>query len=1221
MRKYGHYILRLCLAYLLFVIFSCNSTDNIPFPEDRLSISQPVSEPLQFTPSKKLIWDTAKQGDITPVVKSLDINALPSTPYDSSGFRPMNYTEQEISLDWNTLPSAKLNIDALPQKPLQFKSYVLPPPTMVKALPPYPQKDKALSVYELGLQQGLPITFVTCLLKDGNGLWIASFEGLFHYDGEYIQSFLGNIKNQPPIVGLEKDNNGRIWYIRADGIGMIDIHNGARSFSNKIYGSGNRLFNITKDEKGMLWVYNIKDNAISIIDPETATFKNIGMKEGLSDSTFNEVILDEDNNIWANSASGGVNIINRSANKVSYLKSKNGLTSDTLSSISRDSSHRIIVADRRGNINIVDKRKGIIKKIGSPTPPGFIIDLAVDATGHIWMGTGNGIKILDTEKRSSRSIRITDGLRGDIVLTILPDAYHKMWIGTDQGLSVISQYGETVHPLGQTAVVTMLEDKNQNLWVGTRDGMVIIDSARRSKRLLNTSAGIADNFIQNILRVGDHLWISTDGGLEIFDPKQKTLTHIGKSQGLVNDTIYAAFKDRNNNTWLTGPSNGIDLIDSSNKMILHAGVSGGLSDYSILDIKQDENGLIWLATSRGGVNIFDPANGTLKILNKQPGLRDTCSKMMLLDKYNRMWIGTDKGIYIADTKSGTITTISTANGLSSNRILSLLEYKGSIIAGTNYKASIITAPPPGNSTSEKWQVFPLANSDDLSRLQTNAWSTDAVSASGQFLWGDQGISIVHNIVPEKDSFVTYVTGMHVMTQPQYFVNDHSLEGVDTLWTSDTLYQKDKNSYIAGAGTQNNFSWDSVLVPYNIPVGLKLPFDQNYLQFQFAQSNTGRQDTTLYSYILEGIDRQWSEPTPNTFTQNYLNLPAGHYKFKVSSKQRNGQWTAPAEFSFTITPPWYKTWWAFTILGIMALALLRAYIVYRSRKLKRENKILEEKIAVRTSQLQKSLEDLKATQVQLIQSEKMASLGELTAGIAHEIQNPLNFVNNFSEVNKELIADMNEEIEKGNYDEVKAIAKNVEENEEKIIYHGKRADSIVKGMLQHSRNSSGVKELTDINALADECMRLSYHGLRAKDKSFNAKTTTDFDSNIPKINIASQDIGRVILNLFTNAFYSVMQKKKQLGEKFDPVVSVSTSKTPAGISIAIRDNGNGVPDKVMDKIFQPFFTTKPVGEGTGLGLSMSYEIITKGHGGELKVNTEEGKYAEFIISLPLNHTNQ
>ena len=266
-------------------------------------------------------------------------------------------------------------------------------------------------------------------------------------------------------------------------------------------------------------------------------------------------------------------------------------------------------------------------------------------------------------------------------------------------------------------------------------------------------------------------------------------------------------------------------------------------------------------------------------------------------------------------------------------------------------------------------------------------------------------------------------------------------------------------------------------------------------------------------------------------------------------------------------------------------------------------------------LELTLDDLKATQAQLIQSEKMASLGELTAGIAHEIQNPLNFVNNFSEINQDLLFEMNEEIEKGNLEEVKAIAKDVIENEEKINHHGKRADAIVKGMLQHSRTSSGQKEPTDINALVDEYLRLAYHGLRAKDKSFNATTKTDFENNIGKISIVWQDIGRVILNLINNAFYAVDEKKKKIGNDYEPTVSVSTKMNNGKVEIKVSDNGNGIPQKVLDKIFQPFFTTKPTGQGTGLGLSLSYDIV-KAHGGELKVETKEGEGSEFIIQLPV-----
>ncbi len=299
-------------------------------------------------------------------------------------------------------------------------------------------------------------------------------------------------------------------------------------------------------------------------------------------------------------------------------------------------------------------------------------------------------------------------------------------------------------------------------------------------------------------------------------------------------------------------------------------------------------------------------------------------------------------------------------------------------------------------------------------------------------------------------------------------------------------------------------------------------------------------------------------------------------------------------------------------GIIILVLLLAGLVYyRYQSKQKDNRVLKEQ----KEKVESTLTELKSTQSQLIQSEKMASLGELTAGIAHEIQNPLNFVNNFSEVSTELVDEMNEEIKKGNLEDATAIAADLKQNLEKINHHGKRAGDIVKGMLQHSRSSSGQKEPTDINALADEYLRLAYHGLRAKDKDFNATMKTDFDESIGNINIITQDIGRVVLNLITNAFYVVNEKKKSGIENYEPTVSVSTKKDGNKLFISVKDNGAGIPPKILDKIFQPFFTTKPTGQGTGLGLSLSYDIV-KAHGGELKVETKEGEGSEFSIILPV-----
>jgi len=311
----------------------------------------------------------------------------------------------------------------------------------------------------------------------------------------------------------------------------------------------------------------------------------------------------------------------------------------------------------------------------------------------------------------------------------------------------------------------------------------------------------------------------------------------------------------------------------------------------------------------------------------------------------------------------------------------------------------------------------------------------------------------------------------------------------------------------------------------------------------------------------------------------------------------------------------------------SLAEVQMLSAQKQQILADQNVMLEHQVAERTGELNASLENLKATQTQLIQSEKMASLGELTAGIAHEIQNPLNFVNNFSEVNREMLEELKAESAKPKAERNERLENelidDLIDNEEKINHHGKRADAIVKGMLQHSRASSGQKEPTDLNALADEYLRLAYHGLRAKDKEFNAELITHFDEKLPKVNVIPQDIGRVLLNVINNAFYATQQKAKTTGPGYKPEVEISTSPLPPeggivkGVTISVYDNGNGIPENIKDKIMQPFFTTKPTGEGTGLGLSLSYDIVVKGHGGKIDVDTKENAFTKFTVTLPIS----
>ncbi len=538
------------------------------------------------------------------------------------------------------------------------------------------------------------------------------------------------------------------------------------------------------------------------------------------------------------------------------------------------------------------------------------------------------------------------------------------------------------------------------------------------------------------------------------------------------------------------------------------------------------------------------------------------------------------------------------------------------------------------------KIYKYNPSEDKFVIDTNIYSKTSANETEMMkednagnVWFDCN-DIIYCAIPKKTGGYNIDSVSFLRVEPQQYFATYADEENNAVWFagSNVLIHYDNRRH---KNTNTDFpalircvslvGADSVIydgLPFDgSDQQPALPYKQNSLRFMYAATSYDNPSANQYQYFLQGFDKDWSGWTAET-KKDYTNLPEGSYQFHVRAKNIYKQISVEAIYSFEVLPPWWRTWWAYTLYAISFITALSLIIRWRISTIHKEKMVLENKVTERTAELKKekekvesTLSELKATQAQLIQSEKMASLGELTAGIAHEIQNPLNFVNNFSEVNKEMIDELQIELKSGNVNEAIAISNDIKENSEKINHHGKRADAIVKGMLQHSIRNTGQKELTDINALGDEYLRLSYHGLRAKDKSFNADFKTDFDESIGKINIIPQDIGRVVLNLLTNAFYAVNEKKKMNIEGYEPTVLIHTKKIKDKIEIGVNDNGNGIPSSIKEKIFQPFFTTKPTGQGTGLGLSLSYDII-KAQGGEIKVETKEREGTTFKIILPI-----
>jgi hypothetical protein len=447
-------------------------------------------------------------------------------------------------------------------------------------------------------------------------------------------------------------------------------------------------------------------------------------------------------------------------------------------------------------------------------------------------------------------------------------------------------------------------------------------------------------------------------------------------------------------------------------------------------VEEDNQGRIW-APSDSGMNVISADRKTVStlLLGKRPNDKPVFGA--LKDSLGRIWIAGLFGLYMVDPVKSTVTTFTEAEGLDAPDVYTLMTHDGLIYAGTGKGLTVIKQPDADDST---WKVTNYRKAQGLGGLNFNSGAV-LVSSSGQIWWGiDKIVTIMDLPRPDSIPSTTYIRGIDIMDKPATFKEEEKsfagLQPGDTLWSSayDSFFVAGKD---VGGGIKKKWDWDSLGGPYLMPNRLSLPYSQNFLKFYFSSNELSHRDQKRYRYILEGIDRNWSPVSQNPFTENYRDLPPGNYRFRVSSRGLNGKWSDPVEFSFSILPPWWRTWWAYTIYALIIGAIARAVVLARSRALRRENIILESKVTQRTDQLRKSLEDLKDMQSQLIQREKMASLGELTAGVAHEIQNPLNFVNNFSELNNELITDLKEEINRGNMNEVSVIADNIIANGARI----------------------------------------------------------------------------------------------------------------------------------------------------------------------------------------------
>ena len=1084
------------------------------------------------------------------------------------------------------------------------------------------------------VMDGESIDFVTGIAQDVNGLmWFSTKVGLVSYDGKNLTIYKNNPINPNSLVNNFTESvcadNFKIWVgTLGHGLDLFDPATGIfthfRHDPDDITSlSNDTVTQIMKDKQGILWIGT--HGGLNQFDPKTKQF--IHYKSESDDSTSlsnNQVrVLYEDRQgtLWVGTGSpyadngggplaGGLNRMDKKTGTFTrYMhdpENNNSLTNNKIGAIYEDDEGILWIGMAKNGLCKMNIEKGTIERlIYDPSNPGnynslttspemtdyeHITFISQDITGNYWIGTTeSGVFYVNSDPGNTpkygKEFNSLQGFMGNGAWNSYTSRDGIFWLGSIDGSIYRINPSPTKLPYFATPAPanSFYEEQNGDLWIATEQKIIKIETINgisKQSEIDVTPENAQDDNVQIIRedRQGN-IWIGGSGGLTMWEKSSKKFINYKNDpktrNSLSNNNIVTLYEDKQENIWV-GTIDGLNLLNRKHgdfkKYYMNQADTSFIGLNIITSVLQKKRGQLWVGTwNGGGVYSFDPVTNKSKTY-----LSGTSVVCLYEDSKNVIWLGSNYGLFRYDPKLDNfvryldpfqVSGISSVSGIVEDNDHYLWVSTNNGLARIN---------PERNETNKLAKAYGLENTSFL-------WNSYYKGRDGKLFFGD-------------------ANGYYVFNPEEVILNTDPPEIVFTGFRL--------ADHIVNPGNNSPLKTDLAKAEE-----IRLGHDQNIFSFDYAIIDYVNPEENQLTFFLENYDNNWQQPTSERRAY-YFNVPPGEYTFHVRGANSYGIWAAK-KINILISPPWWKSYWAYGIYGLLFLLLILGFDRIQRRRIQlRERQKNHQRELAQAKEIEKAYTELKTTQSQLIQAEKMASLGELTAGIAHEIQNPLNFVNNFSDVNTELISELEEERKKEirDFENEDDILQNIKENEEKIKHHGKRADAIVKGMLQHSRSSSGVKEAQDINVLADEYLRLSYHGLRAKDKSFNADFKTELDENLPKIKVIPQDIGRVLLNLINNAFYAVDKKSKENIDGYKPKVIVITEKLNDKVKISVKDNGNGIPDEVIDKIFQPFFTTKPTGEGTGLGLSMSYDIITKGHGGKLDVQTKEGIGTEFIINL-------
>ena len=1058
------------------------------------------------------------------------------------------------------------------------------------------------------------------------------------------------------ITALYLDKDDILWITSRQGIYKYDVEN------NKLrtiiqYNTGNEdiatyLNSINEDSDGNIWVLNnyrgfLKFEGNSDKYSEVIIPGNRKMNTGAWTNRFTRLTIDRSGIFWFGSREKGLfkyDPVNQPFTAYKHdLEDPNSLSSGGTYGLfaSRITPGKIYVGNRGNGFDVFNESDHTVKKINFPSSNdmfgGSARSIYEQNDGTLWVGTwGDGLIKMDENYQEIKRFKYDrseseNSLPNNQVRVIREDKKGNLWIGTNGGLAILNPASENFKHINSQYNQTYPDEilSQINKWLETDQELASIKQVGQSEELTQ-GFEITEKGTYFLVTVGegdpasmaDYGWLTNGLGETVIG--METIEDSFWAGGALKNRLmiaqielnpgsytlrYTSDDSHHYNSWNEPEPDLIDLygvaifkqdIDvTTESTVVNVNEQNAeiiIQDANVSDIEVGEK-YIWIASINAGVTRIDPETNAVKYYTSNPLDPTTLSDRQVFDvleKDGHLWMATYGGINILDIAKDEITYYTEQDGLPSNFIETVLPGENGEMWFSTQSGLIQMMQ---NESLDKVTFINYNEEDGIGGESFISLAADKTPDGNFYFGGDHGITTFSTIASNKIPPSVIISNLLISNRSVYDMGENSPLKVDLLATDEVT----------------------------------LKYDQNDISFEFAALHYANPSKNQYAHMLEGLDQDYIYDNRNFAA--YTNLEPGTYTFKVIASNAYGVWNDVGKsLVITLLPPWWKTWWAYTIYAvILCLVVLGAYSGLKRRiRMMERAQSLEREVA-QAKEIEKAYTELKATQSQLIQSEKMASLGELTAGIAHEIQNPLNFVNNFSEVSTELIDEMQEELAQGNTEIAVEISNDIKANLNKITHHGKRADFIVKGMLEHSRTNTRDVQPTNLNAIAEEFLKLSYHGLRAKDKSFSADFATDLAPDLPKVEVVSQDIGRVILNLINNAFYAVDAKAKELMAEngslgnYTPKVTIHSRLVDlegesGGVEIAVEDNGNGIPKAIKNKIFQPFFTTKPTGSGTGLGLSLSYDII-KMHGGDLRVKSKEGEGTEMIFFLPIKEKLQ